>query len=167
MIDYVLVYDARTEPLAHWSAFLIRGVIAALLGVSLWRRRGTRPPPGEPLPGFLGNETAVATVAIIAWVVAAASMVIPYAETTRLRSHLRDGEYVLVEGRVENFVPGDRGGHREESWTVRSGGRTHSYRYSTASMISGFHQGGGPVRAGIRVRLADVDGYIARLEIER
>ena len=162
----MLVYDARAEPLTHWSAFLILSVFAALV-LSLWMRRGTRPPPPEAAHGFLRSETAVATVATVLLMVAAALVVIPYAWTTRLRNHLRRGEYVLVEGRVEDFVPGDRGGHREESWTVRSGGRTHAYRYSTASMIPGFHRGGGPIRAGIHLRVADVDGYIARLEIER
>jgi hypothetical protein len=83
-----------------------------------------------------------------------------------LRDRLASGEYERVESRVENFVPGDGGGHREESWTVVSGGRAYRYRYVHSKTQPGFHASAGPVRAGARVRIADVGGYIARLEVE-
>jgi hypothetical protein len=44
------------------------------------------------------------------------------------------------------------------------------YRYSDFVLVPGFHTTttrGGPIREGLHVRIADVDGEIARLEIER
>jgi hypothetical protein len=80
------------------------------------------------------------------------------------RDALRAGRYTLVEGRVQNFVPGGAGCHPKEEFDV--GG--HHYWYSACSLSSAFQQTAGesgPVRDGVRVRIADVDGNIVRLEI--
>jgi hypothetical protein len=66
---------------------------------------------------------------------------------------------------VTDFPSGDRGGHRDEAWSVRSRGKWYTYRYSHFVSIAGFHQSHGPIRVEMRVRIADVDGVIARLEI--
>ena len=83
----------------------------------------------------------------------------------RFRGALDRGEYTTVEGRVFDFEQGDRGGHRDERFSVRRGGRVHTYRYNHSRPRPGFHQSHGPIREGIRVRIADIDGAIARLEI--
>lgn len=74
--------------------------------------------------------------------------------------------FTLVEGTVIDFVPGGSDGHPPESFCVSS----HCYSYSPAMISPGFNRvvgRGGPVRAGQTVRIADVGGQIARLEIER
>jgi len=61
-------------------------------------------------------------------------------------------------------TPRDRG-----SWKVESGGERYEYRYSTYEGAPGYRRTqarGGLVRNGIRVRIADVEGLIARLEIQ-
>ena len=87
-----------------------------------------------------------------------------YAEYAGLRSALRTGSYLTVEGVVTEFVPGRSDGHPAESFVVNG----HRYEYSPYIVTSGFSQiqsHGGPIREGLRVRIADVDGTIARLEV--
>ena len=82
-------------------------------------------------------------------------------EYGELRDALRSGHYERVEGVVSEYVPEGPGSHPPESWSV--GGRRYTmYRAFT----SGFNAPG-RVNAGEHVRIADVAGRIARLEIAR
>lgn len=93
--------------------------------------------------------------------------VVTYGATDELTGKLRRGEYTKVEGTIEDFVPGDpccNRGRRPEQFRVG----THRYHYTPGSLDAGFTQtagAGGPLRAGLRVRITDVGGHIARLEI--
>jgi hypothetical protein len=81
-----------------------------------------------------------------------------------LVTRLRNGEFENVEGVITNFEPGSFNGHRRERFTVA--GRT--YTFSSAEWRAGYHdvQGeGGPLADGIAVRIADVNGTIARFEL--
>jgi hypothetical protein len=72
----------------------------------------------------------------------------------------------VVEGVVHDFVPMPFDGHPHESFEVAG----HSYEYSDFEVTQGFNNTqshGGPMRDGLRVRIADVGGRIARLEIAR
>ncbi|MDB4948143.1 MAG: hypothetical protein JWM27_792 [Gemmatimonadetes bacterium] len=82
----------------------------------------------------------------------------------RVRDHLRSGRFVRVEGTVSPFVAGDREGHKPETWTVQSRGRAFHYEYRRVPGPD-FHNPSRRVKDGIRVRIADVDGRIARLEV--
>jgi hypothetical protein len=159
--DFLLVYDARAEPLVRGQDFTWLLVVAAAVATFLLRRYMPSRPEWMDRPAVIVAVVAFTTLAGGGWVAAR------YSQVIGLRNHLNRGDYVLVEGRVENFVRGDRGGHRDESWSVRSGGRLHTYRYSWATMVPGFHGSAGPIREGLHVRLADVDGHIARLEIRK
>ena len=89
-----------------------------------------------------------------------------YAEYAGIRRALRDSTYVVVEGVVTEFVPGRTDGHPAESFVVNG----HRYEYSPYIVTSGFSQIqplGGPIHEGLLVRIADVDGTIARLEVAR
>ena len=92
------------------------------------------------------------------------TMVLPY---LGLRRHVARGEYRIVQGTVRNFVPGD--GHRSESWTVDTGSGALHYSYSPSIVGEGGYDRvaafGGIVREGARVRVMDVNGRIARLEV--
>jgi hypothetical protein len=165
MTEYVLVFDARSVPPVQWSDFIMLPIMAAVI-LAFWTRRKARL-PGEPRHPLIDSPVRVAAVAAFALLGTGVMVTVRYDRVVSLRERLRSGDYEQVEGRVEEFVPGDRGGHRYESWAVRSGGRTWRYRYRSPDENPGFHQSAGPIREGLRVRLADVDGYIARLEIER
>src|SRR4051812_7475233 len=84
----------------------------------------------------------------------------------RVRYRLNHRAYVVVEGIVSDFVPG--GGHDEELWHVRSGDEDHRYHYKASVVTAGYRQTqsqGGAIRNGVRVRVADIDGLIAQLEV--
>ena len=81
----------------------------------------------------------------------------------RLVTRLRDADYDNVEGVITNFSPGSFDGHKPETFTVAG----HTYTFSSAKSEAGYHdvQGAeGPLRDGVRVRIADVNGMIARFE---
>ena len=89
-----------------------------------------------------------------------------YAEYRGRRERLRRGEFEVVGGVVQNFTPGDTMRHVAERFEVAG----HAYSYPPYVMTVAFHrtvERGGPIREGLRVRIADVDGKIARLEVAR
>jgi hypothetical protein len=65
----------------------------------------------------------------------------------------------VVEGRVSDFEPND-GGHRGERWAVRG----HHYIVNSSIVSSAFNTPG-KIQPGDSVRIADVNGAIARLEL--
>ena len=78
---------------------------------------------------------------------------------------LRGGRAIVVEGAVRDFLPG---GESRKTETFKVGGR--SYEYSQSEVQAGFNtvaSQGGPIRDGLGVRIHDVDGQIARLEVLR
>ncbi|HEX8394197.1 MAG TPA: hypothetical protein VF665_17775 [Longimicrobium sp.] len=142
-------------------------VAAAFLALLVVGRRGMR---SGARAGRMSPELATGLGGagfLFGALLTAGSIAFEYVGARRLRERLASGDYELVAGRVQNFMPGDRGGHRDESFTVVSGGRTYRYRYRHSDWTPGFHQSAGPVHAGAYVRIADVDGQIARLEIQR
>jgi len=84
----------------------------------------------------------------------------------RLRDALNAGRYQVVEGTIEDFVAGRRDGHGRESFRVGS----HQYAYSNSEIAPGYRRiepEGGSIRLGMRVRIYDVGGAIAHLEVQR
>jgi len=84
----------------------------------------------------------------------------------RMADAMETGRYETVEGVVTHFVPMPHEGHSKETYSVD--GRT--YAYSDSIVTAGFNNTlshGGPIHEGLHVRIADVDGAIARLEIVR
>jgi hypothetical protein len=81
----------------------------------------------------------------------------------RLRDDLISGRCRLVEGSVSHFAaPG--AGASAESFDVGS----QHFSYSDYRTVAGFHQtsaSGGPIRAGLQVKIRFCRGQIARLEI--
>ena len=79
---------------------------------------------------------------------------------------LNTGAYSVVEGRVEKFTPMPWQGHADESFDVKG---VH-FAYSDYAVTAGFNNSashGGPLRAGLQVRIAYRDGEILRLEVAR
>ena len=89
----------------------------------------------------------------------------------RYRTAIQSGEYIVVEGPVENFVPMPYEGHAYETFTVHG----VRYQYSDYEVTGAFNQTsshGGPIRSGIYVRiLSTSDGEeanrILRLEVRQ
>lgn len=173
---YRLIYDVRDGFDA--TLFLMMGLFAAI-GLTLWvvgradvwllSRAGAAPAgPGQE-PGFLDRAARMRRWGLLFLV---AGPLVPgfmglmqWSERERLGRALETGAYTVVEGEVTGFERGDRGSHRDERFSVASGGRRYTYAYRSSSYEPGFHESHGPIREGLRVRIADVGGYIARLEV--
>ena len=74
------------------------------------------------------------------------------------------GEYSVVEGVVTDFHPMPYEGHDNECFSVQA----HRFCYSDYVVAPGFHNAashGGPMRSGLRVRIAYSGPTIFRIEI--
>jgi len=152
---YKVVFDARNSGLPGWESILVGLLFIAIFYFGReWNRRLS---PALRKAGL-----------ILAWLWTVVVTLSIVGETLRVRYRLNHGDYVLVEGVVSDFVSADWGGHRAEQWCVRSGDEDHCYKYSRPVITAGFRQTqeeGGPIHSGVRVRIADEDGLIARLEV--
>lgn len=82
----------------------------------------------------------------------------------QLRNGLKSEKFEVVEGVVTNFIPELAKGHSDETFDVGD----HHYALSHYTITGGYHETqahGGVFREGLRVRIADVDGVIVRLEV--
>ena len=75
-----------------------------------------------------------------------------------------------VEGVVYDRPSGTPKDVEGASWVVEAGPTAHWYRYDRSPLAVGYRRsapGTGGLRDGARVRIADIGGRIARLEVER
>lgn len=99
----------------------------------------------------------------LAWI--AFAFTATYKEYRSFLADYRAGNYSVVEGVVEDFIPMPKSGHRYESFTV--GGA--SFHYSDFNITAGFNNTrshGGPMDEGIYVRVYHAGNTILRLEVE-
>jgi hypothetical protein len=183
---FEVVYDARrySEPgwgfYAGFALVALTGIVMAVVGRRQERRWRRLSVADEVAPAVFTGPGAVHPLRRARWlrrlgrVIATVALVIgplagwlAYTVHNQLRDALQSGRYTRVEGVVTGFQRGDKGGHQDEVFSVHSGGLIYTYRYRHSSDIPAFHQSHGPVRDGLYVHIADVNGYIARLEIAR
>lgn len=158
---YTVVFDARS---AGWPGWWFIPVGLVFIAIGYFNRSAPASKPRSPALSWLFRNALVIFACL--WTTIAAISVV--GKTLRVRYRLNHGDYVVVEGVVTSFLPGDPGGHRDELWGVRSGGEDHWYHYSSSVITPGFRvtqRAGGPIHDGVRVRIADADGLIARLEV--
>lgn len=152
-MNFETVFDVTRDGFRAWWAFApFAGVGAIGLVVSMTRHRALR---------RTGRVIGAVGVLLAIFVEFAT-----YSDYRGLKLALMQERFTTVEGTVGDFVPGGADGHPPESFCVSS----HCYSYSPAMISAGFNRvsgRGGPVRSGQTVRIADVGGRIARLEIER
>jgi len=87
-----------------------------------------------------------------------------YSDYKELRDALQEGKTVVIEGKVENFIPMPKSGHSNESFTVAG----NKFEYSDHEITAGFNKTtahGGPIRSGMYVRINALGNRIARLEV--
>ena len=81
-----------------------------------------------------------------------------------LEGALKNGHYQIIEGPVENLEPMNDWGNKHESFSVRG----IRFRYSDFIVNQCFNHSstdGGPIRAGVLVRVSYLDDCILRLEV--
>jgi hypothetical protein len=95
---------------------------------------------------------------------AATSAGVDVMQRRRLSTRLRNGEFDRVEGMISDFSPGSTDGHTPEAFKVAG----HVYTFRSKLHMAGYHevQGeDGPLRDGVKMRIADINGIVARLEL--
>jgi hypothetical protein len=158
-VQYTLIYDAATAPFSFPSECLY-GLIPIALGLAVLRSPSAWFAQFPRFGRFFGFLLVAFGVILLFGVAAAA-----WSGYADLRRGLKNNSYALVEGTVSTFIPGQPNGHPMERFSVAG----HEYAYSpyTSPGFNTISTQGGPMRAGLRVRIADVHGNIARLEIAR
>lgn len=164
MNDYQLIFDAAASGYSTWRAATVPAGVALFsllltaFAPSAWRVRESRELRWyRLLTGSIAGLAGVASLGILAHT---------WREYDTLRNALRRREFRVVEGKVSNFVPEGLDGHPTEKFQLGN----IRFQYSTSDITSAFHRTaarGGPIHDGLRVRIAEVDGAIARLEVAR
>ena len=161
-VDYRVVYDAAQLRFPAWPVASV-GLTVAFAGVGLGaylRRRGVTSAAARTL-------VTSAIIFGVSWSVLVGGGL--YAQHGQLRSALAERSYVAVEGVVYDSPQGPAKDVEGKSWVVESGKTAHWYRYDSSPLAVGYRRsapGTSGLRDGARVRIADVGGRIARLEVE-
>lgn len=152
---YSTVFQVTDKPFAWWFAFL--WVVPLLIGGILWWWHRSHLVSSRTLwlmwffPGF----------AILWLCTACIPMIRDY---RRIQALYRERRYSIVEGPVEAFQPMPPQGHSLECFRVQS----QRFCYSGWEMTPSFNQDsahGGPIHAGLVVRVGYIDGEIVLLQL--
>jgi hypothetical protein len=130
-------------------------VLGAILAIGKWRFHWRQ--PSWLFPVFFSASGCL-------WIFFVSVPILT--EGTDAFTAFRTGQYSLVEGTVADFHPMPYEGHDEECFTVEA----RRFCYSDYVVTPGFHNTvshGGPIRAGIHVRIAYVGATILRLQIRK
>jgi hypothetical protein len=170
-MPYVTVFDITQKPFEWWwpafgLIFVVIGVFLIKFGPKIDRNKNLKKP---------GFSLAVDS-RLIGWsfVVFASGWTLfafggAYFDYRDSVQAYRTGQYSMVEGLVEDFHPMPYEGHQNECFRVKK----EKFCYSDYAVSPAFNQSashGGPIRAGLPVRIAYYEGdnfqaYILRLEI--
>lgn len=156
---WVVLYDATADGSAFVFPF-IGLILVALALVAVRRKTFTRDAYGETIVQRGSRRARLFLAFATAWFLTASAMVLGFRH--QLVKALESGGYTEVVGIVHEFSEADPLRRRPESWRVGE----HSYQLQDAQFGRGMHSTG-LVREGMHVRISDVDGAIARLEVER
>jgi hypothetical protein len=145
----VFVIDQTTFP--WWFATL--GFVGAGLGVISW---------------FFARAPRNRTIGVLMFcfgiVWSAVAFSISHGQWTEYQKHYAEKSFLVVEGKVENFVPMLPQGHSRETFSVNG----VDFFYAQNSITPCFHHTkphGGPVTGGLLVRVSYVDSCILKLEV--
>ncbi len=160
---YQVIYDAARIRFPAWPVASV-GLLVAAIGIGLGAYLRQRAVTSTVA------RTAVTSAIIfgVSWALLVGGGL--YLQHGQLRSALAEGSVVHVEGIVCDSPPGAARDADGKSWVVESGTTAHWYRYDSSPLAVGYRRaapGTGGLRDGARVRIADVGGRIARVEVEQ
>lgn len=161
---YATVFDATTAGWRTWPGILF-GAVFICVGLAIllrpqWFRRDRAPPRAM---GFFFTGFATLWTSFVAYGT--------WHEYARVMDAAAAGTLKAVEGKVEKFVPMPYTGHATEHFCVRDA----CFAYSDYLVTTGFNNTsshGGPIHAGLPVRVTYLDGggrgnIIVKLEVEQ
>jgi hypothetical protein len=158
LIQYEVVFDASEAGYRYWW-FPACGLIVLAIGTVFVICQRKNASQRHCFRGYFITGFALLWTTI--------SFIGTFSDYWQLRQALRSGNFEVIEGKVVDFVPMPRhGGGGREHFDVSG----HHYEYSDFAVSASFNNSqpyGGPMRAGLNVRITDVGGKIARLEIAR
>lgn len=160
-MTYTTVFDLSRAGFGNWW-FAAPGLLFVAIGASQLLRARTPPAPGNSRPG--GSRVTTWALLGLAAVWTLTAFASTYGDYRRLRAAERSGEMRTVEGPVENFHPMPWSGHAMERFCVQG----RCFAYSDFIVTAGFHRTaayGGPIRAGLPVRVSYVGDTIVKLEV--
>ena len=155
-MEFEPVYDITNVPYNwHYPAFgLVFIGMAVVWAICVWRSENRLKRYG---PLFMAGFAALWTIGVFSTT---------FSEWYGGRRALVDGSAAVVEGVTENFVPMPFEGHMDERFTVR--GVTFCYSdYTMTSLFKNTRSHGGPMRAGLYVRVHHLGNNILKLEIRK
>jgi hypothetical protein len=158
-VQYDLVFDVGQKTF-EWEGPLI-GFVFVAIGLVMWRSERSAPANARKAKTSLFTRFFLGFS--IFWTVSVTGGTLVSYRTAH--TAIEEGRYSEVEGVVENFDPMPYGGHKDESFTVR--GRKFTYSdYKITPYFGQTASHGGPIRAGLQVRIRHLGGNILRLEVE-
>ncbi|WP_217589082.1 hypothetical protein [Burkholderia sp. GbtcB21] len=156
---YRIVFDYANSGFSNW-AFPAYGLCFVAVGAVFVCFRNDLPVQG---PAFMRKVFPFVWLGFaILWTAIAFGST--YATAHRLQSAIAAGEVRVVEGEVSAFEPMPYGGHAMERFCVKQA----CFSYSDYVITGGFNNTashGGPIRAGLPVRVGYVDDVIVKLEV--
>jgi hypothetical protein len=158
-LNYSLVYDARTAPF-NFPSGAIFALVLVVLGLVVWRFPHFWFDGQERFGRFFGL-----LVTGFGGLILVGAPAVAWTGLHSLRDALATHRYTVVEGVVSDFVAGQPDGHPMERFKVA--GEIFTYSPFVSPGFNTVSTVGGPLREGLRVRIAVVHGSIARLEIAR
>ena len=163
-LRYQVVFDVASHGYTTWHTALVpAGVAIVAAGLYLIVNRMLSGGEDRELRRYQSGLKIIMVVMLVGTV---GMLVITWDDYAELRSALARHAYRVVTGTVTDFVPEGPDGHPTERFRVDGA----QYAYSTYDITSAFHlvaRNGGPIHNGVPVRISEVRGSIARLEIAR
>lgn len=158
--NWTVLFDARQAD-SPLFIFPLVGVFLVAVGVVMVRRKHfARDEQGETIQYRGSPKARTFLLLAVAWTFITGLLALRAQSV--LERALRSDGYRTVQGEVENFRAADLLRKRPETWTVAG----RHYELSHFALRSGLSTPG-LVRPGMYVRIADVNGAIARLEVAR
>jgi hypothetical protein len=168
-VQYQTIFDITTTGYQTWR-FAAFGLIFVTIGILLvasvtWRRSlpfrwwSTRPLASKIFAYFFFGFALLWT---------SITFVGTWRDYSRLENAIATGHARVVEGVVTDFSPMPVTGHAMERFCVS--GSFACFEYSDYVVTSGFNNTsshGGPIRAGLRVRVTYVGDSILKLEVAK
>ena len=158
--SWIVVFDVRHADHQGLYFPLIGLVLIAVAFVGTRLKSFSRDGLGETVVsrGTRGSRRFLALAVL--WTVMSGAIV--FGSHSSLARALDAGRFTVIEGRMERLQEADLLRKRPEIWKVAG----HTYQLYDARESEGFNSPG-VVPAGAYVRIADVGGVIARLELAK
>lgn len=155
-MNYHVIFDAsqsNSEIAIFWLGPLA-AIIPGLIGWSLFRS-------SDPKEAAKGKFFLL--IAFLGFCFSLVLLVGKYNEHFQSKNALRTGDYQIVEGTVENFVPMPPGGHSTESFEVNK----IPFRYGNGrgSVVFNSEWNRGYIHNGVQARIAYKGENILRVEV--